>query len=149
MADREFDIISSKPQFVNEDVDLADRPVRVFGSQERETASVVAQLIDQGESWWAWWRPAWATVYQDYNPSSPAWVYSVADRNPHSPIDMDDYTDLVRGDRILLRGKWLAGGPRDAMSFDVESLYRLDSDKYVALAGQSSPATRPTVTLIP
>jgi hypothetical protein len=142
---------------------LKGRHVRVFGYQQQEAGPariVTARLIDRGADWWAWWQPAWATVYRNHNWDTPVWVYSVMDRNPYSPVNMDTYGEsrtlagkgagiLQRGDRILLHGNWLEGKSSDAMFFQAESTYQLVAGGYVPVSGQPNPVPQPTVTLRP
>jgi hypothetical protein len=148
MANQEYDVNLDSNFLAKKVTSLDKKQVRVFGFRERESGKVTARLIDLGGSWWAWWRPAWRTVYQHHTWEDLVWVYSIADRNPFSPIRMEDYA-LTRGEPILLRGKWSQGTADDAMSFDMETLYRLTTGGYSALSPLPSPVPQPTVTLRP
>jgi serine/threonine protein phosphatase PrpC len=161
MAGKPYEVNVEPQFFVEDEVSLNERQVRVFGVQEQEGAKVTARLIDQGsKTWWAWWQPAWATVYRNHDWATPVWVYSIMDRNPYSPVEAGDDVqsssgdrlpagDLGQGDRVLLQGKWLPGGPTDAMSFQTGSIYRFAADGYVPVSGQPSSEPQPTVTLRP
>jgi serine/threonine protein phosphatase PrpC len=149
MAGNPYQVSLERQFFVGDEVSLSERQVRVFGYQQEEGSVVTARLIDRGgRAWWAWWQPSWVTVYCNHDWETAVWVYSVMDRNPYCPVKMDSYPTLQQTDHILLRGKWLSGGPRDAMSFATESIYRLESGGYVPVSGLPNPAL-PTVTLRP
>jgi serine/threonine protein phosphatase PrpC len=149
MAGKPYQVSLERQFFVRDDISLSEQQVRVFGYQQEEGSLVTARLIDRGgRMWWAWWQPAWVTVYRNHNWDTAVWVYSVMDRNPYSPVEMDSYPTFQRGDYILLRGKWLSSGPREAMSFATESIYRLESGGYVPVSGEPIPVL-PTVTLRP
>jgi len=132
----------------SEEISVGDR-MRVFGRQERQDGVVAASLIECQNPWWAWWQPAWKTVYQNPNWPDPAWIYSIADDNPNSPVKFRDYPDLTHEDKILMRGTWLEGKARQNMSIDLQHVYRLDKGRYTLIYGDFSPRPKPTETLIP
>jgi serine/threonine protein phosphatase PrpC len=134
---------------------LYGRRVRVFGLQRAENGAVNARLIDLRARWWCWWQPAWGTVYQDGEPDAAVWVYSIVDRSPYSTIEMEEHPSLKRGEQILARGRWLAGGIESrsgdggSMTFAVENLYHLQGDVYLQVVEGAPVAPQPTVTLRP
>jgi serine/threonine protein phosphatase PrpC len=146
MAEKEYVIRIGHRISEEEDLDLAGRFVRVYGSQDEEGQPVVAQLIDQRRAWWSLWQPAWSTVYDNRSGSGTVWLYCVADHESFSPIRMSDYPELIRGDRLLLRGHWVEEQRSDVVSFAEDTVYRLETGRYAPLFGVPDPAMRPTVT---
>ncbi len=150
MADEVYQIELDSRSLSAEAPNLGGRRVRVFGQSPTAEGQVQVQvrLIDRGARWWAWWQPAWVTVYNAGHEDQPVWVYSVADDNPYSIIELEAYPALGRGEGILARGRWWTGGAEEAMGFVAESLYRLQGDVYVPLPeGRVVPP--PTATLRP
>lgn len=146
MPGREYVVDSDLGFFERQGADPTGSWVRVYGLQEMDTGPVTARLIDQQRPWWAWWQPAWSTVYDDHNWNETVWVYSVADQDSYSPIRLEDYPGLIEGDRILLRGRWVDEQGQDAMSFVEDTVYRLEAGRYAPFFGVPDPAERPTVT---
>ena len=126
-------------------VDLSERPVRVYGLQQEAQPAVVAQLIERGSHWWAWWQPAWTLVHRAASLDQVAWVYSIVDRNPNGLLDVDQVPSLQRGAQLLLRGLWRG---EKSIAFDEDQIYHLQGSRYVPLAEQPAPPV-PTVTLQP
>jgi serine/threonine protein phosphatase PrpC len=149
MADKAYDVELAQGLFAGDPPSLQGRRVRLFGQQSPLDEVVDTRLIDLGARWWVWWQPAWTTMYQDHDWDEEVWVYSIVDHNPYSTIEMDDYPALERGDRILTRGRWLKGEPKDSMVFAVESLYHLEDGVYQPLSGGPSTAPQATVVLEP
>jgi hypothetical protein len=146
MPDKEYVIHSDQDLFEGQGMDLIGSWVRVYGLQEMETGPVTALLVDQRGPSWAWWQPAWSTVYDNHDWNETVWVYSVADHEAHSPIRLKDYPGLTKGDRILLRGQWVEEQGRDAMSFVEDTVYRLEAGRYAPFSDVPNPTGRPTVT---
>ncbi len=139
--------VECNPQLLDTGLtNLGGQYVRVFGYQEKEGEIVTAQIIDLGSKWWAWWLPPWKTIYRDGTSEKPVWVYGVADQGPYSPIKLEDYPALKRGNKILVRGKWLEG---EFMTFEAEALFCLEEKWYVPVSGEPIPMPQPTVTLRP
>lgn len=126
-------------------VDLNGKPVRVYGPQQEGQPAVVAQLIERGSHWWAWWQPAWTLVHQVGSMDQIAWVYSIVDQNPNGLLDLDQVPGLQRGAQLLLRGLWHAG---QSVVFAEDQVYHLQGARYVPWTEQPSPPV-PTVTLQP
>lgn len=148
MPGKEYVVRSDREFFERQGMDPSGSWVRVYGLQETETGSVTALLIDQRGPWWAWWRPAWSQVYDNYNSNETVWVYGVADQESYSPIPLKDYPGLTQGDRILLRGRWEGEQGRGATSFAEDAIYRLEAGRYAPFFGVPEPTERPTVTPI-
>jgi serine/threonine protein phosphatase PrpC len=128
---------------------LDARQLRVYGVQHGEGEEVDARLIDLGERWWAWWNPAWVTVYEEHDWNETVWVYTVLDRNPYSVAGSDIHPGLARGTGALVQGRWLEGGPRENMAFAIDRAYLLQGDEYVPVSDVQVLAPLPTVTLAP
>jgi hypothetical protein len=146
MADKEYVIRIDRTLSEVQGLDLAGKHVRVYGSQDAEGQPVVAQLIDQRRAWWSIWQPAWSTVYDNRGGRGTVWLYGVADHESFSPIRMSDYPELSKGDRLLIRGRWVEEQGSDVVSFVEDTVYRLEAGRYAPLFGVPDPAGRPTVT---
>jgi hypothetical protein len=149
MAGKRYKVVLDPLLMQGSALDLEGRRVRVYGVQQPADQVIDARLLDLGEAWWVWWRPAWVTVYQKHDFESEVWVYSVADHNPYSTVDMTYYPTLTRGEPILTKGKWLEGGTRDSMTFVAEDVYRLGNGVYRSLSNNISLPPMPTVTIRP
>jgi serine/threonine protein phosphatase PrpC len=125
--------------------------VRVFAQSNVQGGAWDARLIDLGASWWAWWEPAWTTVYVDFDWSEPVWVYTTGDRNPYSIVPVDEHPALDRKARILVQGRWREGKAGENMALVVEQLwlYSPSREAYFPLSGESTETPAPTVTLRP
>jgi hypothetical protein len=155
MAGEAYQVELDQARLASDASSLRGRRVRLFGVQLAENGVVAARLIELGARWWSWWQPAWGTVYQDDKPDATVWVYSIVDRSPYSTIEMEEHPGLKRGEQILTRGRWLAGGPVSSsqgsgnMTFVVESLYHLQGSVYSQVLERAPVAPQPTVTLRP
>ena len=149
MADEVYSVELDSISLSAQASELGGRRVRIFGQLLTTDGRVRARLIDRGARWWAWWQPAWITVYSDGREERPVWVYSVADDNPYSVIEFEEYSVLNRGEQILARGMWWVEGTQEGMAFAAESLYRLQGGVYVPLPGKSPAVLQPTATLRP
>lgn len=149
MAGTLYDIELDQTAFVGDPLSLNGQRVRVFGQLPAEGTVLKAHLIDLGARWWAWWQPAWITVYQDHDWGRGDWVFGIADHNPYSPVDIEQYAGLEQGGRILIRGRWLKSGSQDSMTFAPDDVYHLHGDVYVLLSDDPTPTSQPTVTLQP
>ena len=144
-----YQVNIDRERFAGNQTSLDGRQVRVFGHQAERDAEVDARLIDLGERWWIWWRPAWVTAYQDHDWNETDWVYTVLDNNPYGFVEAGDLPGLNPGTPILVQGRWLEGGPQDNMAFALERAYCLEGNEYVLVADDLIPAPPPTVTLAP
>jgi serine/threonine protein phosphatase PrpC len=153
MAGTTFQVKLDREYFVDDragvdaQANLDARQVRVFGVQPGEGEEVDARLIDLGERWWAWWKPAWVTVYEHHDWNETVWMYTVVDENPYSVVTRKEYPGLADGTGVLVEGKWTEGGAHDNMSFAIDRAYLLQGDEYVPVSDVQVLAPLPTVTL--
>jgi serine/threonine protein phosphatase PrpC len=126
---------------------LDGRLVRVLGSQQGEKPGLMAEFIERGRDWWAWWQPAWQIVYPGDLWNKTIWVYGAVDPQPNGLLEPKQSLDLDRGSQVLVRGQWIEG--RRSSVLNEEQVYKLQGDRYGPVSGQELPIPQPTVTLQP